>query len=150
MNVIERAECKTAIYRIIRFIDKIFLKDEKGFFTEKGKKRLTIALNNILSMRYCFKKEQVQEDLITVCKLLQYTLEKEDVSGVFYAHHILSDLNFWILDQPFAKGEFETWEKKIPKQKETRVFYKELGVFLSKRFTEKNKKYYITRRRRDF
>ena len=117
MNVIERAECKTAIYRIIRFIDKIFLKDEKGFFTEKGKKRLTIALNNILSMRYCFKKEQVQEDLITVCKLLQYTLEKEDVSGVFYAHHILSDLNFWILDQPFAKGEFETWEKKIPKQK---------------------------------
>ena len=123
MNVIERAECKTAIYRIIRFIDKIFLKDEKGFFTEKGKKRLTIVLNNILSMRYCFKKEQVQEDLITVCKLLQYTLEKEDVSGVFYAHHILSDLNFWILDQPFAKGEFETWEKKIPKQKETRVFY---------------------------
>ena len=40
MNVIERAECKTAIYWIIRFIDKIFLEDAKGFFTEEGKKRL--------------------------------------------------------------------------------------------------------------
>ncbi|NDO45513.1 hypothetical protein [Clostridium sp. MD294] len=123
MNVIERVECKTAIYWIIRFIDKIFLEDVKGFFTEEGKKKLNTALNNILSMRPCFKKQQVQEDLTTVCKLIKYTLEKEDVSGIFYGHHILSDLNFWILDQPFPIEELKTWEPKPPKQKETRVFY---------------------------
>lgn len=123
MNVVERAECKTAIYWIIRFIDKIFLEDAKGFFTEEGKKKLNTALNNILSMRICFKKQQVQDDLTTVCKLLKYTLEKEDVSGVFYGHHILSDLNFWILDQPFPVEELKTWEPKPPRQKETRVFY---------------------------
>ena len=123
MNVIERAECKTAIYWIIRFITKTFSKDAKGFFTEKGKQKLTVAMNNLLSMIACFKKEQVQEDLRTVCKLIKYTLEKEDVSGIFYGHHILSDLNFWILDHPFPIEELNTWEPKPPKQKETRVFY---------------------------
>lgn len=123
MNVVERAECKTAIYWIIRFIDKVFSEDAKGFFTEENKKRLNTALNNLLSMRICFKKQQVQDDLTTVCKLFKYTLEKEDVSGVFYGHHILSDLNFWILDQPFPVEELKTWQPKPPRQKETRVFY---------------------------
>ncbi len=123
MNVIERAECKTAIYWMMRFIDKTFLKDAKDFLTEKGKQKLTIMMNNLLSMIACFKKEQVQEDLRTVCKLIKYTLEKEDVSGVFYGHHILSDLNFWILDHPFPVEELNTWEPKPPRQKETRVFY---------------------------
>ncbi len=123
MNTIERAECKTAIYWILRYIDEIFLEDTKNFFTQQGKRRLHIALNNLLSMIACFRKEQIQEDLTTVCKLFQYALEKEDVGGIFYAHHILSDINFWILDQPFLEEEFETWQQKPPKQKETKVFY---------------------------
>ena len=76
MNVIERAECKTAIYWIIRFITKTFSKDAKGFFTEKGKQKLTVAMNNLLSMIACFKKEQVHYYFRTVCKLIKFTLDK--------------------------------------------------------------------------
>lgn len=48
----------------------------KDFLQKKGKQKLTVAMNNLLSMIACFKKEQVQEDLRTVCKLIKYTLEK--------------------------------------------------------------------------
>ncbi len=123
MSIVERAECKTAIYWILRYIDEIFLENTSLFFTQEGKRRLSIALHNLLSMTDCFKREQVQQDLTTVCKLFQYALEKEDVGGIFYGHHILSDINFWILDSPFPEEELETWQPRPPKQKETKVFY---------------------------
>ena len=79
-------------------------------------------INNLESVKEYVSNEDVKFDISSVQTLLAYSLNSQNVDGLFYAHHILSDLNYWGFSHGIDTTEFLSWE--VPYEiKEISLYY---------------------------
>ena len=47
-----------------------------------------------------FTNSKLCDDITTVQKLIEYAVDNRDIKGLWYAHQILHDLDYWVLNYP--------------------------------------------------
>jgi hypothetical protein len=85
-------------------------------------RRIEVMISNIESIKKTVLDKDVTTDLTTVQKLLAFSKDNDDISGVFYAHHVLSDLSYWGYNYGLNTEEYKTWEL-TPPMKEQDCYY---------------------------
>ena len=72
-------------------------------------KGLLVMIENLESIKEYVSHDKTKLDIETAQVLLQYAMDHEKIDGIFYAHHILSDLHFWGYGHGFDERELLVW-----------------------------------------
>lgn len=102
---------KGALFKIVENLE-VMIDHNDGSNTLRyiNKDTLSVMRQNLFSIAELFDGSTIYEDLLTTIRLIEYSANNDDMSGLFLAHHILSDVNFWFMDYPADKKTFKTWE----------------------------------------
>jgi hypothetical protein len=73
-------------------------------------RQIEVMMSNVEAMKKYVRDEDVVTDLTTVQQLLSFSKDDSDISGIFYAHHLLNDLSYWgygfgLNEQEYSTGE---------------------------------------------
>ena len=110
------------IYESENWIEKLSNPDSLGWcfwertgvieipgYTEKvdNKKDGDTYIQWLENVKQVFTNLKLRKDITTVQKLIKYAVDNHDIKGLWYAHQILHDLDYWILNYPihFPKGK---------------------------------------------
>jgi|GEM_PF-5079558 len=71
-------------------------------YTEKVENEIdaNVLIQRLENCKKAVSQEVSKEDITTVQKLIRHAVDKHDVLGLAYAHQILHDLDYWILNYP--------------------------------------------------
>lgn len=58
-------------------------------------------------VKQAFTDERLRDDINPAQELIRYAVDNHDIKGLWYAHQVLHDLDYWILNYPihFPKGK---------------------------------------------
>jgi hypothetical protein len=86
-------------------------------------RQIEVLISNVEEIREYVIDTDVEADFTAICELLTFAKRNSDMSGVFLAHHMLSDLSYWGFNYGLNTLEYSTWEGEIPSRKEKDCYY---------------------------
>ena len=103
-------------------------------------------INNLESIKEYISDDAVKEDITSIQSLIAYSVNVETIHGLFFAHHIFSDMNYW----GFSYG-LDAWEMPVEVYELERYYGisktwgNEYPDVVKKMLEDPNSKYVITK-----